>query len=216
MVRTVIVRSMKHGVHHPLVVGREFFVYNDAKENWVKMIPPEIGDIKYSVRTDNHVGWLKCDGTAISREAYADLFAIIGTSFGTGNGTTTFNLPDTKGRVLGGVGGGSGLTTRTLGTILGAETHTLTSDEIPSHTHGITDPGHTHTWNRGTEGDDNGSGGSYSEFTQVPGSTDGVIATSSTGISVNTTGGGGVHNNMQPTTFIGNVFIFGVHQVYPY
>lgn len=66
-----------------------------------------IGDIKASVRGENHGHWFLCNGQAISRETYADLFAIIGTNFGAGNGVTTFNLPDYRGKFLRGLGGNS-------------------------------------------------------------------------------------------------------------
>jgi microcystin-dependent protein len=75
-------------------------------------------------------GFLICDGSAISRLYYADLFALIGTTFGIGNGITTFNLPDLRDRV---VVGGSG--TKSIADMGGEETHTLTEDEMPAHTH---------------------------------------------------------------------------------
>lgn len=198
--------------------------YIDAGENKVKNVkyPTEegdatnklyvdrfnhVGDVKMSVYNGDFYGWLKCDGRSLSRTTYPALFAVIGTSFGSANGSS-FNLPDSRGRVLGTLGQGSGLTNRTLGTSLGAETHTLTTGEMPSHNHGITDPGHTHTWNNGTEGDDSGSGGSYSEYTLTPGSVSNVIASATTDITVNNAGGGGAHNNMQPTLFIGHVYIY--------
>lgn len=66
-----------------------------------------IGDIKASVRNSNHGKWFLCNGQAINRNTYAALFAIIGTNFGVGNGTTTFNLPDYRGKFLRGLGGNS-------------------------------------------------------------------------------------------------------------
>lgn len=63
-----------------------------------------IGDIKASVRGENHGHWFLCNGQAISRETYADLYAIIGTNFGAGDGVTTFNLPDYRGKFLRGLG----------------------------------------------------------------------------------------------------------------
>ncbi len=67
----------------------------------------KIGDIKTSVKNANHDNWFLCNGQAISRVTYADLFALIGTKFGTGDGTSTFNLPDYRGKFLRGLGGDS-------------------------------------------------------------------------------------------------------------
>ncbi len=58
------------------------------------------GDYKVSAQAADHGGWLLCNGTAVSRTTYADLFALIGTAFGVGDGSTTFNLPDCRGRTL--------------------------------------------------------------------------------------------------------------------
>lgn len=66
-----------------------------------------IGDIKTSTRTANHGVWFLCNGQAISRTTYATLFSIIGTNYGNGDGTTTFNLPDYRGKFLRGLGGNS-------------------------------------------------------------------------------------------------------------
>lgn len=79
--------------------------------------------------------FLMCDGSAVSRTTYADLFAIIGTTYGAGNGTTTFNLPNPNGRVI--AGKASSGTFATLGSTGGYETHTLTSGEMPVHAHSI-------------------------------------------------------------------------------
>lgn len=185
-------------------------VYNKSAGTWTYIATPEIGDIKQSVHSSNHNGWLKCDGTAISREAYANLFAIIGTNFGVGNGTTTFNLPDARGRVLGTTGAGSGLTSRSLGASVGAETHTLTAGEMPSHSH-----------------TSNAVGGSIGLITATGHHTavgiddSGVepdLYAAPAALTIDNTGGGGAHNNMQPTIFIGNTFIFAAEQtidVYP-
>ena len=80
--------------------------------------------------------WLLCDGSAVSRTDYALLFSIIGTTYGVGDGSTTFNLPNLKGRVA--VGKDSTQTEfDSLGETGGEKTHTLTVDEMPSHDHGI-------------------------------------------------------------------------------
>lgn len=80
-------------------------------------------------------GWLLCDGAAVSRTLYPALFTAIGTTFGAGDGTSTFNVPDLRGRVPIGAGTGAGLTARTLAQQVGAETHQLTVPELPAHTH---------------------------------------------------------------------------------
>ncbi len=81
--------------------------------------------------------WLDCDGSNVSRTTYADLFAAIGTIHGVGDGSTTFTLPDLRGRMTIGDGQGSGLTNRTLGDTGGEEDHSLTSAENGPHSHGV-------------------------------------------------------------------------------
>lgn len=75
-------------------------------------------------------GWLLCNGQAISRTDYADLFAVIGVAYGSGDTATTFNLPDLGGRVP--VGANN---TYLVGGHGGSETHYITTDEMPSHNH---------------------------------------------------------------------------------
>lgn len=183
-------------------------VYKNAKQDWVYLVPTDIGDIKYSCKSVNHDGWLKCDGTAVSRTDYSDLFDSIGTAFGSGDGEFTFNLPDARGRVLGVIGSGAGLTARSLGDTVGAETHTLNVNEMPSHNHGVTDPGHSHTYTNNTNDANpaiSATTMSVADNTDIPNNNTG---TSYTGIAIQNAGDGGAHNNMQPTEFIGHVFIF--------
>lgn len=89
-------------------------------------------------------GWLICDGAAVSRTDLSALFAAIGTTWGAGDGSTTFNLPDLRGVATIGVGTGAGLTARALADTGGAETHALTEAETGPHAHGVTDAGHGH------------------------------------------------------------------------
>jgi microcystin-dependent protein len=95
----------------------------------------EVGALDLFAGSTPPTGWLTCDGSAVSRTTYARLFAVIGTTFGVGDGSTTFNLPDLRGRVPVGSGAGTGLSPRTTGQTFGEETHTLTITEMPSHTH---------------------------------------------------------------------------------
>jgi len=151
--------------------------------------------------------WLLCDGSAVSRTTYAALFATIGTTYGSGNGSTTFNLPNLKGRVP--VGLDSAQTEfDALGETGGAKTHTLTSTEMPSHTHtqnahnhGISDPGHVHNF-AFTSGPAGGSigyliAGVLATFSSTAANTTAISINNQTATNQNT-GGGGAHNNLQP------------------
>lgn len=102
-------------------------------------------------------GYLPCDGSAVSRTTFAGLFAVIGTTFGAGNGTTTFNLPNLAGRVPLGAGTSpvSGLTRTVVGAAEGEETHVLSTGELPEHAHTATSGnagGHGHTGTIATDG----------------------------------------------------------------
>ena len=155
-------------------------------------------------------------GQAISRTTYSDLFAIIGTTFGTGNGTTTFNLPDCRGAAIvgkddmGGTASGrlSNFLATTLGAIFGGQSHTLTLDQTPSHSHTATadtQGAHSHTIN-GRAGSDTSGGlvGGASIFDNVKNTN--VAGAHSHNIAVSSAGGDAAHNNVQPST-VRNVII---------
>lgn len=92
----------------------------------------ESGDLKLTARADPPEGWLVCDGSAVSRTTYSALFQAIGTTFGTGDGATTFNLPDYRGRTPVGVDGAAGRleANDTLGKAGG-------HNRMASHNHGV-------------------------------------------------------------------------------
>ena len=168
--------------------------------------PSYAGDIKYSVQSNDHNGWLLCNGRSLDSVSHAKLYNVIGTSFGSDE-EGSFKIPDCRGRVLGMIGSGSGLTSRSLGDVLGEEKHTMTINELARHTHTINDPGHSHTYT-GTPNDQ----GVNTLTTQNDAAdnyrTSQNTGVSSTGITNNTTGNSLPFNVMQPTVFIGNVFIF--------
>lgn len=107
-------------------------------------------------------GFLLCDGAAVSRATYATLFSLIGTTYGSGDGSTTFNVPNLKGKFPIGLNGADS-DVDSLGETGGAKTITLTTTELPAHTH--TGPSHFHTFS-GTTG---GAGAHTHNFTNVVG-----------------------------------------------
>ena len=149
-------------------------------------------------------GWLLCNGQAVSRTDYARLFAVIGTTFGAGDGVSTFNVPDIRGRVPAMIDGGTGRLTGAqaggcggaLGNAGGEQGHTTTGNEMPNHGHGVNDPGHAHPGGAYWRGDlGGGQVNSSAGFTFG----EGGIDVAGTGISIQAAGGGAAHNNVQPT-----------------
>lgn len=145
------------------------------------------------------VGWLLCDGAAVSRSTYAALFTTIGTQYGVGDGSTTFNLPNVKGRVP--VGLNSADTDfDVLGETRGAKTHTLSLAEIPNATGGITLHGSAQgsmMW---------GPSGVFSTSPIINGTYKNtaptLAANSLSHLNFSLGGGGGSHNNLQPSVVL--------------
>jgi microcystin-dependent protein len=143
-------------------------------------------------------------GQAISRTTYATYFSLVGTTFGAGDGSTTFNVPDMRGRAVFGqdnggaariTAGGGNFDGNILGNTGGSQSHMLTTAEMPAHSHGVTDPGHAHSYTV------------RNNFAQAAGSgilnlweTDGGAntGTSATGISIQNAGSGNAHTILPP------------------
>lgn len=135
-------------------------------------------------------GWLLCYGQAVSRTTYAVLFAALSTTYGAGDGSTTFTLPDLRGRAASGVdnmGGtaasrlttaGSGVNGASLGASGGSQTHTLIESQMPAHSHQYV--GGSNAAGSGTAGAAGQSANAYY-------------------MSTLSTGGSQAHNNTQPT-----------------
>lgn len=96
------------------------------------------GTVIYTLTQNVGTGFLECNGQAVSRTTYAALFNAIGTRFGAGDASTTFNLPDFRGRSPIGAGMGLGLTNRDINTqFAGEENHTPTLAETAAHSHEV-------------------------------------------------------------------------------
>lgn len=146
-------------------------------------------------------GWRICDGAAISRAAFAALFTVIGTTYGVGDGSTTFNLPDLRGRALTGLDSGQTEFTP-LGKTGGAKTHTLSTTEMPVHAHTVnfSDPGHGHQMLGAQNAAGTGPTGRMAPGVNAAANDTGAVIANTTGITVslNNAGSGGSHNNLQP------------------
>lgn len=156
------------------------------------------GTIQMWPTTSAPTGYLLCAGSAVSRTTYAALFAVIGTTFGAGDGSTTFNLPNYSDRMP----IGSGTIAASIGSTGGSK-----DAIVVSHTHSITDPSHTH----GLVGNTVNNGGIPTGLTNsAPSYTGpgGGISAATTGISVNTTGSSGTNANLPP--YLGINFIIKV------
>lgn len=204
---------------------------------------PSVGDSKFSAVTSDHLGWVLCDGRLLSITQFQFLFNLIGYSFG-GSGTQ-FRLPNAAGRVPGAIGTGSDQNNSTFTAILGLSTgeymHQLTIAEMPAHNHGVagggqgptnnsttavstlitlTDPGHFHAYNApnpqqpalGTPGNVGVGTVSANTTTKFTGIT---LNDPTHAHTLNPAGSNYNHNNVQPTLFMGNMFIYSGLVNYP-
>jgi len=147
--------------------------------NVIANFPPQdvvlAGMIVPYAGTASPSGYLPCDGAAVSRTTYAKLYAVIGTVWGTGDGSTTFNVPDLRDMFIRGAGASSGV-------------GVFEANTFKSHNHNLTDPGHTHRY---TRTDQNVQGVGY--FPGGPVATanpvaDQVTSSATTGITIDDTG----------------------------
>ena len=169
------------------------------------MSEPFVGEIRMFAGNFSPRGWALCDGQLLAVSQNDALFSLLGTIYG-GDGRTTFGLPDLRGRVPIHAGQGPGLSDRRLGAKSGAETVTLNTHQLPSHTHPI----------KGT----NDAATATDPAGQVPAQSSTIDLYVSTAPTVNLNpaavpgvGGSGSHSNLMPTLCIN--FIVALFGIYP-
>lgn len=184
-------------VYGNLTVGKDlrstnFYATGNYYLDTFVLIPA--GTIIMSAAVTEPGGWFDCNGRTLDKgtigSVYYDLFLAIGYTYG-GSGDI-FNVPDMRGRIGVGLGQGDGLSDRVLASTSGSETHVLTAEEMPAHSHGsnavggLGQPGlaYSNDIDTTTAVDVNGS----NEFNLK----------TSLALSINNSGGGLAHNNMQP------------------
>ena len=182
-------------VYGNLTVGKDlrstnFYATGNYYLDTFVLIPA--GTIIMSAATTEPGGWFDCNGRSLVKGAigstYYDLFLAIGYTYG-GSGAN-FNIPDMRGRVGVGLGQGAGLSNRPLADISGAEMHTLTEEQMPDHSHT-----NNSTNNLGlakVTGSNTASTNLDSTATEID------LFQQPTALSIDSTGGGLPHNNMQP------------------
>jgi len=221
MLSAMLVRDGRNGMVGPLNMGT-FPIRNVAPgvnptdAATVSQGMPIAAIIDYAGGTAPS-GWMFCYGQALSRTAYAALFAAIGTQYGAGDGSTTFNLPDIRGRVTAGrdtMGGTTAnrLTAYVNGTLLGAtggaQSHVLTQLEMPIHQHaGVTNAAGEHTHpigvanaeRPGLTGIRSGDSGPVGYLPSQP------AGFHQHSFTTDTRGGDNGHNNVQPTIILNKI-----------
>ena len=171
------------------------------------MSEPFVGEVRMFAGNFAPRGWAFCDGQLLAVSQNDALFSLLGTIYG-GDGRTTFGLPDMRGRLAMHAGHGPGLSERRLGAKSGSETETLTVNQIPNHSHGLTAAN--------AAGTSSTPIGSLARDTAGSNLYIGALSSTNTTLhpnGVNNTGGSRSHTNMMPYLCIH--YIIALVGIYP-
>lgn len=193
--------------------GQLYIANGNGSGVWdvIETVNPEDIDIPVGVTgfyggTEPPPGWFLCYGQEVSREIYANLFSVLGTTFGVGNGSTTFNLPDCRGRTIEGKEDSTG-----IGDTSGAQNHTITTGQTPALS-GTTNTAQDHTHDVSPTSSMISSGSSFDIF--PPGNTSNVSYGSAGShfhdLTVNASTLMLPHNNIQPSIILNVIIWHGV------
>ena len=164
-----------------------------------------LGEIRAFAGNYAPQGWAICDGSEQQIQQYEALFSLIGVIYG-GDGVKTFKLPDLRGRLAIGMGQGTGLTNRAIGSNGGTETETLTLAQIPNHNHTVTVSTVTNPASVNAPSE-NAFLGAINSNAAMPVGYSAAATTGVTPYAMNTatitkSGGSNLHNNIMPITVI--------------
>jgi len=165
---------------------------------------PYLGEIRMFAGTFAPVGWAFCDGSLVDIAQNDALFTLIGTTYG-GDGVNTFALPDLRGRVPIHQGQGPGLSPRTIGERAGTESVTLTTTQLPGHTHAV-----LAALVPATTGS---PAGATWAATSAPSYATGPTTTTMSAAALAPAGGGQPHENRVPS--LGVNFIIAIYGIFP-
>lgn len=168
-------------------------------------MPPYIGTIMPFAGNFAPAGWAKCDGSLLPIAENEALYALIGTTYG-GDGQETFALPDLRGRVPLHQGQGRGLSINVIGEAGGVETVTLTTNQLPAHTHPV-------AANSGAGTSASPAGGVWAAGPANAYTASAAANTTMSGAAISASGGGQPHENMLP--FLAVNFCIAVEGIYP-
>ena len=173
-----------------------------------------IGEIRLFAGNFAPKNWAYCNGATIAIASNTALFSILGTTYG-GNGTTNFQLPNLQSRVCIGAGQGPGLQNYALGQMSGAESVTLTTAQIPAHTHATM--GTYSPFVQGGSGDETNPNGGFLSVSPAgdiySGDQNTTMGAVPVSVTIGSSGGNMPHSNQQP--LLGMNYVVCMYGIFP-